>query len=238
MMNDDNVRGLSKRALEFEKAQANDYQSSIRNQIANERIKEARQRRQRDLVAEKRRTDKELDKRLADTLETEYRPKPFGGEGFQLYEENEEEKLLEQTPLETVKIPTKADPEVPQYLKKPEDKTFDWKFKVEQMQFTPTGKTSKADDGKQAKISNFDVTKKDSPQDSMDLCISAINEAMSVANWDEIDAQQNLQSAINNDQNPEHGNFWGTLLEGTLKLASIVPGIPGAIAKATTGSPL
>jgi hypothetical protein len=69
---------------------------------------------------------------LADTLETEYRPEPFGGEGFQRYEENEEEKkILEQTPLEITKLPNKADPEVPQYLKKPEDKTFDWKFKVE-----------------------------------------------------------------------------------------------------------
>ena len=235
MMNNDNVRGLSRRALEFEKAQANDYQSSIRNQIANERIKEARQRRQRDLAAEKRRNDVELDKRLADTLETEYRPKPFGGEGFQLHEENEGEKLLEQTPLETVKIPTKADPEIPQYLKKPEDKTFDWKFKVEQTQFTPTGKTSKADDGKQVKISSFDITKKDSPQDTMDLCISAINEAMSVANWDEIDAQQNLQSAINKEGDPEHGNFWGKLMDGMLEVAEqslkTIPGPVGDIAK-------
>ena len=46
MMNgDDQVRGLSKQALEFERAQAQSYQSSIRNRIANEELKSARQRR-------------------------------------------------------------------------------------------------------------------------------------------------------------------------------------------------
>lgn len=220
MMNDGNVRGLSRQALEFEKAQAQSYQSSIRNRIANEELKSARQRRQRDLADEKRRNeDTTLDKRLADTLGTEYRPKPFGGEGFQLHEEAKEE-LTEQTPLETVKIPSKADPEIPQYLKEPEDKKFDWKFKVEPQPIFE-GKTSKADEGKQKKESSFGVVNTENPQDTLDLCVSAINEAMSIADNDLMDAQQNLQSAENEEGDPTHATFWGGLLDNFVKLANL-----------------
>jgi len=73
------------------------YQSMVdsynRQQELNERQKEeesARQRRERDLADEKRRNEEELDKRLADTLKQEgYRPKPFGGEGYDEYKAEE-----------------------------------------------------------------------------------------------------------------------------------------------------
>ena len=69
---------LTNRAIRYETDE--EYRNQINEQLEKE---SARQRREKELADEKRRKQQdELDKRLADTLKEEYRPKLFGGEGY------------------------------------------------------------------------------------------------------------------------------------------------------------
>lgn len=190
----------------------------------------ARQRREQDLADSRRRDeDEELDKRMADTLkkESEYRPMPFGGDDFQGFLDNKE--LEQQEPLQQVSKPTIAEPEVPENLKEPKQDSYLVQMLKAQPTFTPTGKTSRADTGKQKEPTTFDIyDPKTMDKVTLDLDIKqtmleGIDTAMSVTNEALGDAQENVRNSIVNDADPRHGNFWGTLLTSVLTDLSSTP---------------
>ena len=183
----------------------------------------ARQRREQELADEKRRNEYiELNKRLADTLDNPgYQPMPFGGNEFQSHEDKEQQKLLQQEPTDKVQKPTVAEPEVPFYLKEPKEDSYLVSMLKAQPQFTPTGKTSKADEGKPSQNVTYNMPKIQDYNNisdyALDLSINAIQEATSIANNDAMDSESRLLSSIKeSDQDPTHGNFWGNLMDGIL----------------------
>ena len=163
-----------------------------RQRIAREEEESARQRREQDLADEKRRNeDEELNKRLADTLNnTGYQPQPFGGNEFQSHEYKEQQKLLQQEPIDKVQKPTTAEPEVPQFLKEPKEDSYLVSMLKAQPQFTPTGKTSKADEGKPSSNIGFDMPKISDYQNisdyALDLSIKTIQQATSIIDDNEV----------------------------------------------------
>lgn len=205
------------------------YQSMVdsynKQQELNKRREEeesARQRRERELADEKRRSEKELDKRLADTLEKEeYRPKPFGGEGYNNY------KLEEGSKKPSIELEQQKDPEPPDYLKMPKDDSYLVSMLKHQPSFTPTGKTSVADIGKIDDSPVFTIYNPNGKEKAIlnlqqtETELDGIEAAMSVADNDLQEAQKNVLTAINEkDGDPTHGNMWGDLFESIVKSLS------------------
>lgn len=189
-------------------------------QIENE---SARQRQQKELADEKRRKEADnLDKRLADTLKKEeYRPKPFGGEGYAQHQAEKKAEAPSVKPIENLK-----DPEPPEYLKMPEQPKSDIptiqylsNTLKRQPSFTPTGRTSVADTGAQKESNTFTIYNPNGKEKAiLDLDVSetmleGIETAYSVADQeDELQkAQDNLKDAINGEGDPTHGNSWGQM---------------------------
>ena len=203
------------------------YNRLIQNQIQRDEEESARQRRERDLADEKRRDEEaELDKRLADTLKKEeYRPKPFGGEGYDQYKTEQSVKATNNKPV--VKL---DGPEPPQFLKRQDDyeqakPSYLTNMLKRQPSFTPTGKTSVADTGKiddSTKFTIFNpngIEKTELDLSSTGTMIDGIESALSIAKYDELEsAQNNVKDAMLEKGDPEHANFWGRMLTEAGKL--------------------
>lgn len=189
-------------------------------QIENKSVS---QRQQKELADDKRRKEAEnLDKRLADTLKKEeYRPKPFGGEGYAQHQAEKKAEAPSAKPIENLK-----DPEPPEYLKMPEQPKSDIptvqylsNTLKRQPSFTPTGRTSVADTGKQKESNTFTIYNPNGKEKAvLDLDVSetmleGIETAYSVADQDDElqNAQDNLKYAINGEGDPTHGNSWGQM---------------------------
>ena len=196
-----------------------EYRENLDKQVEEE---SARQRRERDLADEKRRNEEaELDKRLADTLKKEeYRPKPFGGEGYDQYKTEQSVKATIDKPV--VKL---DGPEPPQFLKRQDDyeqakPSYLTNMLKRQPSFTPTGKTSVADTGRiddSTKFTIFNpngIEKTELDLSSTQTMLDGIDTALKVTDNGLSDAQNNVQNAILNDSDPTHGNFWGSILTG------------------------
>ena len=190
------------------------YRDEINKQLEEE---SARQRRERDLADEKRRNEEEeLDKRLADTLKQEgYRPKPFGGEG---YDEYKAEEWLNKPSIEQQQ---QKDPEPPEYLKKPKEESYLVSMLKHQPSFTPTGKTSVADTGKIDDSPTFTIYNPNGREKAIldlqqtETALDGIEAAMNIADNDLQNAQENLLGAINEKTgDPSHANTWGSILTG------------------------
>lgn len=159
---------------------------------------------------------------MADTLKKEeYRPKPFGGEGYAQHQAEKKAEVPSAKPIENLK-----DPEPPEYLKMPEQPKSDvptpyWAyiFMKKQPSFTPTGRTSVANTGKQKESNTFTIYNPNGKEKAvLDLDVSetmleGIETAYSVADQDDElqNAQDNLKDAINGEGDPTHGNSWGQM---------------------------
>ena len=159
---------------------------------------------------------------MADTLKKEeYRPKPFGGEGYAQHQAEKKAEAPSAKPIENLK-----DPEPPEYLKMPEQPKSDIptiqylsNTLKRQPSFTPNGRTSVADIGAQKESNTFTIYNPNGKEKAiLDLDVSetmleGIETAYSVADQeDELQkAQDNLKDAINGEGDPTHGNSWGQM---------------------------
>lgn len=220
------------------KYQKDQYKQSIKNRIAREEREQARLRREGDLADEQRRNkDVKLDIRLADILNnSEYRPKSYNEDPS---EETKLEKIQKEVLDKQQEVishnpnPNPADPEVPQYLRDPRDQPSDFTKPLYEQYFKSAPSfvpmkttTSVADDGSTITYKEpIDFLNVPSKQEILTSIANAAETAYSVADKDLNDAQQELQSAINeSDQNPEHGSYWGDVLMNLLSPRAI-PGL-------------
>lgn len=131
--------------------------------------------------------------------------------------------------MQQVSKPTIAEPEVPESLKEPKQDSYLVQMLKAQPTFTSTGKTSRADTGKQKEPTTFDIyDPKTMDKVTLDLDIKqtileGVDTAMSVTDEALGDAQENVRNSIVNDADPRHGNFWGTLLTSVLTDLSSTP---------------